>query len=99
MPARLTRDQKQFFDDNGYLLLEQVYSPEEMAEAREQMNALLRDPTLAHPRVGFSYESPGEESPFCADNPHRVWMVMDTPLAGDWWFRQFQEPFVVDAVM
>jgi phytanoyl-CoA hydroxylase len=96
----LSPEQKRFFDDNGYLLLEQVYSPEEVAEAREQLNRLLRDPDSAHPRVRFSYE-PADEAdrhPVDADNPRRVWMIMDTPLAGDWWFRQFQDPRVVDTI-
>ena len=29
---RLDAGRKQFFEDNGYLLLEQVYSPDEVAE-------------------------------------------------------------------
>jgi ectoine hydroxylase-related dioxygenase (phytanoyl-CoA dioxygenase family) len=97
----LTLEQKQFFDRNGYLLLEQVYSPEEVAEAREEMNRLLREPEKAHPRVRFSYEVPeaGKGAPIDPDNPNRVWMIMDTPLAGDWWFRQFQDPRVVDAIV
>src|SRR6478609_7620091 len=97
----LTPDQKQFFDANGYLRLPQRYSPAEVAEARAELNALLRAPEQAHPRVRFSYE-PEEEAarqPIDPDNPHRVWMIMDCPLAGDWWFRQFQDPRVVDAIV
>lgn len=96
----LTPAQQQFFAENGYLLLPGLYRPDEVAEAREQMLALLQDPEAAHPRVRFSYE--GEDSGAGRDpdpdNPRRVWMVMDTPLAGDWWFRQFQDPRVVDAI-
>src|SRR5689334_15887108 len=98
--ATLTTEQVQFFREQGYLLLPQVYSPAEVAEAREQLNRLLRDPEAAHPRVRFSYEPPEEAKrhPVAPDNPRRIWMVFDSPLAGDWWFRQFQEPPVVDAM-
>src|SRR5690242_18112203 len=89
--------QKQFFAENGYLLLERLYSPYEVAEARAEMERLLRDPQSAHPRVRFSYEE-ADGTPAPPDNPNRVWMMMDTPLAGDWWFRQICEPRVVDAM-
>jgi ectoine hydroxylase-related dioxygenase (phytanoyl-CoA dioxygenase family) len=97
----LTSIQKRFFEENGYLLLEQVYSPVEVAEARAELNRLLREPEAAHPRVRFSYEPTGaaDEHPVDPDNPRRIWMVMDTPLAGDWWFRQFQDARVVDALV
>jgi phytanoyl-CoA hydroxylase len=97
----LTEDQKQFWEENGYVLLPQVYSPEEISEARREINSLLRDPDSAHPRVRFSYE-PEEElakHPIDPDNPRRCWMIFDTPLAGDWWFRQFQDARVVDAIV
>jgi hypothetical protein len=96
----LTPEQKAFFDANGYLLLPQLYSPAEVEEARAEMRRLLRSPEQAHPRVKFSYEpEPSADVPVDPDNPHRVWMLFDTPLAGDWWFRQFQEPRVVDAMV
>ena len=93
----LDREQKRFFEDNGYLLLEQVYSPDEVARAGAEMDRLLQEPQAAHPRVRFSYEEP-DGSPAPPENPQRVWMIMDTPLAGDWWFRQACEPRVVDAI-
>jgi phytanoyl-CoA hydroxylase len=97
----LTSEQKQFFDEKGYLLLKQLYSPAEVREAREQLNALLRAPEEAHPRVRFSYEAAesADDYPVDPDNPRRIWMIMDTPLAGDWWFRQFQDPRVVDVIV
>jgi phytanoyl-CoA hydroxylase len=102
----LTPEQKRFFDENGYLLLPQVYSPAEVSEAREEMRRLLRHPDQAPRRVSFNYEPAQTEEadgardsrPIDPDNPHRVWMLMDTPLAGDWWFAQIQTPFVVDAI-
>src|SRR3954451_7630161 len=97
----LTAEQKRFFDENGYLMLEQFYSPREIAAAHEQMNRLLLHPEGAHPRVRFSREPEEEaaEHPIDPCNPGRIWMIMDTPLAGDWWFAQFQEPRLLDALV
>ncbi len=92
--AAATLEQKRFFDENGYLVVENLYSPAEVDELRRAMNDLLQRPEDAPPRVGFSYEA-GELPPGVApppDNPRRVWMIMDTPLAGDLWFRQACDP-------
>lgn len=97
----LTLAQKRFFDENGYLVLEDLYSPDEVAVMRREMDALLRDPAAARPRVRFSYE-PAEERdrhPIDPENPQRVWMIMDTPLAGDWWFDNLRDPRVVDVIV
>src|SRR5207302_9879455 len=93
---RLSAGERRFFDENGYLLLEQFYSPEFIDRAREEMNRLLRCPEA--PRVHFSREAEdgAADHPVDPDNPQRVWMIMDTPLAGDWWFAQFQEPRLLD---
>src|SRR5437879_6510350 len=94
----LTPEQKQFFDENGYLLLEDVYSPAEVEVMRREMATLLRDPAAARPRVKFHYEPEEErdQHPIDPDNPHRVWMIMDTPLAGDFWYQNIRDPRVVD---
>jgi ectoine hydroxylase-related dioxygenase (phytanoyl-CoA dioxygenase family) len=96
----LTPDQKQFFDENGYLVVEGLYPPQEITTMREQMNTLLRHPESARPGVKFSCEPEEEREahPLDPDNPHRVWMVFDLPLAGDYWFRQFTDPRVVAIV-
>jgi ectoine hydroxylase-related dioxygenase (phytanoyl-CoA dioxygenase family) len=96
----LTPEQKHFFDENGYLIVEGLHSPDEIAEMREEMNKLLRHPEAARPGVRFSYEpeEEREKHPIDPDNPHRVWMVFDLPLAGDFWFRQFCDERVVDIV-
>lgn len=96
----LTQAQKTFFDVNGYLVLENLWSPEELAEARRQMNALLADSESARPGVGFSCEPPDQAGrhPIAPDNPRRVWMLFDTPRAGDWWFRNICDPRIVGAM-
>ncbi len=96
----LTQAQKDFFDANGYLVLEDVWSEAKLEEARRQMHAVLRDPDHARPGVSFSYEPPEDAGKYPLDpnNPRRVWMLFDTPLAGDWWFDNIRDPHVVDAI-
>jgi hypothetical protein len=97
----LSPEQKHFYDENGYLHLPGFFSEAEVAEAREQMRRLLAEPPAAPPRVNFQFEPPSEGHAPPADpaNLHRVWMVMDTPLAGDWWFLQFQHPRTLDVMV
>lgn len=96
----LTQAQIAFFHENGYVVLENLWSAEELAAARRQMNALLRDPDSARPRVSFSYEPPEEaqKHPIDPDNPRRVWMIFDTPLAGDWWYDNIRDPRILEAM-
>ena len=96
----LSTEQKRFFDENGYLVIEDLYSPEEVRELREAMDVLLQNPDAARPGVSFSFE-PGEPqpgTPVDPSNPRRVWMIMDTPLARDLWFRQICDPRIVDVI-
>jgi ectoine hydroxylase-related dioxygenase (phytanoyl-CoA dioxygenase family) len=96
----LTQAQRQFFDANGYLVLEDLLSQAELTEARRQMNLILRDPDGARPGVKFSYEPAdlADRHPADPDNPRRVWMLFDTPLAGDWWYDNIRDPRIVDAI-
>lgn len=96
----LTQEQKTFFDTNGYLVLENVWAEAELAEARRQMNAVLRDPDNAPPGVKFSFETAEEaaQRPQDPDNPRHVWMLFDTPLAGDWWYDNIRDPRIVGAM-
>lgn len=96
----LSMEQVQFFHQNGYLVLENLLRPAELAEAREQMHALLRHPENARPRVTFHYEPPEQASqhPIDPNNPHRIWMVFDTPLAGDWWYDNIRDRRIVEAM-
>lgn len=95
----LTEQQKQRFDEDGYLLLKQVYSPEQVQEARERLNHLLLNPEGAHPRMQFKYESGQALRPPPPDNPRRIWMIKDTPLGGDWWFRLISDSRILDPVV
>ena len=94
----LTPDQKQFFDANGYLLLEGLYSPTEVEEMRRQFHQLVtqtadlpQNMSCSHMELPEGYEP----DPF---NPQNVSGMMDQPLANDYWFDQFTEPRVVGAI-
>lgn len=98
--AAITPEQKRFFDENGYLVVEELYSPEEVEELRQAMNDVLRNPDAAPRRVHLGREEgePDPGIPIDPNNPHRIWMIMDTPLCGDLWFRQFSDARVVDII-
>src|SRR5207237_324384 len=89
-----------FFQREGYVVLEDLLSADELGVARAQMSALLRDPDRARPRVKFSFEPPEQAATHPVDpaNPRRVWMVFDTPLAGDWWYDNIRDHRVVQAI-
>src|SRR5580704_5732678 len=52
----LTPGQIEFFHENGYVLMEDALSTEELAQARREMFQLLSAPEAARPGVSFSYE-------------------------------------------
>jgi phytanoyl-CoA hydroxylase len=96
----LTPEQKRFFDENGYLVVRNLYSAEEVERLREMMNAILRDPDSAPPGVGLNFEE-GELPPGATldpNNPKRIWMLFDTPNGGDAWLDQAREPRIVDII-
>lgn len=96
----LSQEQKQFFHANGYLLLENLLSSAELAEARSQMNTLLTHRAEAPHGVGFSMEpaDSGQNWPIDPVNPECVWMLFDTPLAGDWWLQNIRDPRIIGAM-
>jgi ectoine hydroxylase-related dioxygenase (phytanoyl-CoA dioxygenase family) len=96
----LTQEQIQFFHKNGYVVMEDLLSAEELAEARRQMSALLRNPEGARPGVRFEYEpqEKAEQNVIDPDNPRRVWMLFDTPLAGDWWYDNIRDTRITEAI-
>ena len=96
----LQSEQIEFFRKNGYIVLDDLMSAGELLEARSQMRALLCNPTAARPGVQFNYEPADRaaEYPADPDNPHRVWMLFDTPLAGDWWYENIRDPRIVGAM-
>jgi ectoine hydroxylase-related dioxygenase (phytanoyl-CoA dioxygenase family) len=98
--AALQPDQKAAFDRDGYLVVRGLYTPDEVAAMRERFHRLLVEPEAVHPGVRFHYESPEEMArrPLDANNPRGVWMIMDTPLAGDYWFDQIRDSRILRIV-
>lgn len=94
----LTPEQKRSFDENGFLLCEQFFSPQQVAVWQDELAALLQQPT-DHPRSDlFTYDPRPDGAPMDPANPHRVWRIMDMPLMGDSWFRLACHPRIVGAV-
>lgn len=94
----LSREQKTAYDRDGYLVVRELYAPDEIAEMRERFCQILRNPEDAHPGVRFSYEPAEEQArrPVDSNNPHGVSLIMDTPLADDYWFDQISHPRIVN---
>ena len=91
--------QKQFFDDNGYLLLEEFYGPEEMDEMRRQFHALVSCTENRPSNMSYSFMEPPEDLAPDSFNPKNVGGMMDQPLASDYWFDQFTEPRIVGVMV
>jgi ectoine hydroxylase-related dioxygenase (phytanoyl-CoA dioxygenase family) len=89
--------QRAAFDRDGYSVVRGLYAPDEVAAMRERFHRLLREPEAAHPGLRYFYARPEElaRRPVDPDNPRGVWMIMDTPLADDYWFDQIRDPRVV----
>ncbi len=96
----LTEDQINFFNTNGYVLLENLLSASELEEARKQMLKVLTDRASTPAGVGYSTEpvDSGKDWPIDPSNPDRVWMLFDTPLAGDWWSQNIRDPRITEAM-
>ena len=94
----LQPEQKQFFNNKGYLLLKGFYDPEEMAEMRRQYHALVTDIDRRPKNVKYSFMDP--PAGYAPDdfNPRNVSGMMAQTLAGDYWFDQFTAPRIVSAI-
>ena len=88
-------EQKQFFDDNGYLLIKGLYNPVEIEEMRREFHDLITRTENRPRNMHYSFMPPPEgyePDPF---NPNNVVGMMDQTLGGDYWFDQFTDPRVV----
>ncbi|MSR82588.1 MAG: phytanoyl-CoA dioxygenase family protein [Candidatus Latescibacteria bacterium] len=94
----LSPDQKQLFDDNGYLHLKGFYSATEMDQMRRQFHELVCDTEGRPKNMSYAFmEAPAgyQPDPF---NPKNVAGMMDQTQANDYWFDQFTEPRIVSVV-
>ena len=91
--------QKQFFADNGYLLLKGFYDHQEMDEMRRQYHELVTEIEPRPQNVKYSFMDPPTDYAPDAFNPRNVVGMMDQTLAGDYWFDQFTEPRIVSVMV
>ena len=91
--------QKQFFADNGYLLLKGFYDHQEMDEMRRQYHELVTEIEPRPQNVKYSFMDPPTDYAPDAFNPRNVIGMMDQTLAGDYWFDQFTEPRIVSVMV
>ncbi|MEE2659527.1 MAG: phytanoyl-CoA dioxygenase family protein [Candidatus Latescibacterota bacterium] len=98
-PLAVTSEQKQFFDDNGYLHLPGFYAPAELKEMRRQYHEMVTK-TDGHPQ-NMSYSFMASADGYEPDdfNPNNVVGMMDQTLYSDYWFDQFTEPRVISVMV
>ncbi|MCY3801459.1 MAG: phytanoyl-CoA dioxygenase family protein [Chloroflexi bacterium] len=97
----LSQEQKDFYDENGYLVIEDVFDPDEVSRFQKLTAEVLRDPNAAHPRLRVgTFADAGEagREPH-PDNPNFIDLVMDSPLAGDDWFNNIRDPRIVKVMV
>ncbi len=51
-----TQDMKQSYDENGFLVVEGLFSPEELAGVQQRIETLITDPDSRHKGVGIGRE-------------------------------------------
>jgi hypothetical protein len=81
----LSMDQVEQFRREGYLLLRQFLSYNEVWDARNELDRLLKSPDSVPARMELRRE-------YCSipdsSNPENVWLITNTPIAGNWWLRR-----------
>jgi len=95
----LTPEQKQSFQDHGFLHLPGFYSGNDLQRLRDEYHQLVTETEGRPQNLSYSYMEAPEG--YAADefNPKNVDGMMDQTRAGDFWFDQFTEPRVVSAMV
>ncbi|MDP6506581.1 MAG: phytanoyl-CoA dioxygenase family protein [Planctomycetota bacterium] len=91
----LTPDQKQFFDENGFLHLKDFYTEEEVKELRQEFHTLVSNQDNRPKNMSYSCMEPAEGYETDPFNPRNVTGMMDHVLANDFWIDHFAEPQIV----
>ncbi len=95
----LSREQKAFFEDNGYLHLPGFYRGDTLKRLRAEFHELVTQPENRPANMSYSYmESPDGYAPDDY-NPKNVVGMMDQVLASDFWMDHFTEPGIVGALV
>jgi hypothetical protein len=95
----LRPDQKQFFDDNGYLMIKSLYTPSEISEMREQFHELVTRTENRPKNMSYAFMPPAEGYSIDPFNPKNVVGMMDQTQANGYWFDQFTDPRVVSIMV
>lgn len=91
----LTSEQKESFEENGYLFLPAIYSTIEMEEMRQEFHELISNMEGKPEAMKYSLMDPAPGYPIDPYNPINVQGIMDHPLANDYWFNNLIDPRIV----
>jgi hypothetical protein len=92
----LTQEQKEFFDDNGFLVMPKMYSESDMVEMRDQFHDLIANTEGRPETMKYAFMEPDPEYGVDPYNPKNVRGIMDQPLANDYWFNNVTDPRIVN---
>jgi ectoine hydroxylase-related dioxygenase (phytanoyl-CoA dioxygenase family) len=92
----LTRDQKAFYAEQGYLILPGLFPRVEIASLRAELFRILSRPWRGSKRLAIGYEKAAEG--IDPENPLGASFVMQSPLLGDRWFKLALDPRLVEPV-
>jgi ectoine hydroxylase-related dioxygenase (phytanoyl-CoA dioxygenase family) len=81
----ITDEQKQFYEENGYLVLRECFAREEATELRGELFSILREPWTGSTQLGIGYEKAAKGKD--PENPLGANFVLASPLLGDRWFK------------
>jgi ectoine hydroxylase-related dioxygenase (phytanoyl-CoA dioxygenase family) len=95
----LSREQKSFFDDHGFLHLPGFYSGQQLQRLRDEYHQLVTHTDERPANLSYSYMDPAEGYPPDDYNPKNVVGMMDQVMASDFWIDHFTEPRLVGAMV
>lgn len=93
----LTDKQKQFYEENGYLILRECLPPDEATDLRRELFSILSKPWSGSIKLGLAYEK--EAVGKDPENPLGANYVMASPLLGDTWFKLTLDERLVQPVI
>ncbi len=93
----LTDEQKQFYIDNGYLILRECIPSPEAADLRAELFSIVNKPWAGSTRLGILYEKGAKGKD--PTNPLGANFVMASPLLGDRWFKLTLDERLVNPII
>lgn len=98
-PLVLNGFQTQFFADNGFLVIESMYSPSEMDEMRWKFQDLIANTKNRPKAMTYRFMEPVPGYPVDQYNPKNVQGIMNQPLAGEYWFNNITDPRIINVLI